>query len=642
MKIKNIFTTLLLSILILTSSVSITKADATNINLTIRDGDTIVFSSTLPLNISGTVSINDLTGNPHDINSKSVLSLINDADIISPDFNISDLEYYDSFGSLYLKCITDSKGNECDNWQYTVNNVYSNIGMDTNILTGGENVYLYFGPQHKTTLSSNTIKTNEDLIVNTEDYDYQNNLWITRTGVTVGITEPDPNNPWTPIEILTNIVDGNGKATFSSIAEGTYNVGIKEDFYFPTEILTVSKIPEPVIMVGGGGSVSGGGSSYTTPTVEIKTKKEFDFKKAFDFLISEQKENGSFGEDMYTDWVTISLVSKEDQNIKTASIIKLIKYLEEFKTSGTFLTDFERHTMALMSLGLNPYNTNGENYIEKITSSFDGKQFGNIEKDNDDIFALIVLANAGYTKEEDIIKNTISYILYKQKENGSWDESIDMTSAAIQSLSLYQPNEEINIALKKAKEFLKQNQKDDGGFDNISSTAWAIQGIVALSEKPEEWIKNENTPIDYIAKNQDMTEIKKDSSTEENINTQNKVWETSYALTALSLKTWNQIMQKFEKPKDIITKEEKNKLEENIEKILSIIKEEKENNKILKTATTNKITKTPISKIEITKKLTNQNIATAISAFDDTKTTNTQTIRKSWFKKLLENIFGNL
>ncbi|PIR68839.1 hypothetical protein COX93_01370 [Candidatus Nomurabacteria bacterium CG_4_10_14_0_2_um_filter_30_12] len=618
MKIKNIFITLLLSIILLTTITNSTKADATDINLTIRDGDTIVFSSIVPLNISEIISINDFTGNPHDIDSKSVLSLINDADTLSTDFNISDLEYYDSFGSLYLKCITDIVGNQCDNWQYTINNIYPETGMDSTILTGGENVYLYFGPQHKTTLNSNEIKTNEDLIVSTEDYDYQNNSWIKRTGVIIGITQPDPNNPWSPIEILTNIVDGNGKATFSLIPEGLYNVGIKEDFYFPTETLTVTKSPEPIIMIGGGGSVSSGGSYYVPlPVIKPDTKKEFDFKKAFDFLILKQKENGSFGEDIYTDWTAISIASKENQDIKTTSIIKLIKYFEEFKTLSTFLTDFERHTMALMSLGLNPYNTNGENYIKKIVDNFDGKQFGDLEKDNDDIFALIVLNNSGYTKEEDIINNTITFILSKQKENGSWDESVDMTSAAIQALSLYQPNEEINIALARAKEFLKQNQKDDGGFGNIFSTAWTIQGILALSEKPEEWIKNNNTPIDYLIKNQDITDIEKNSSTEENINIKNKIWETAYVVTALSNKTWNQIMQKFEKPINTIIVEEKNVLEEKI----------------------NKVSKTPTQK---TKKIANQNISTAISAFDNTKIINNQTIKKNWFKKLLENIFGNL
>src|SRR3989344_6733581 len=127
-----------------------------------------------------------------------------------------------------------------------------------------------------------------------------------------------------------------------------------------------------------------------------------------------------------------------------------------------------------------------------------------------------------------------------------------MTSAGIQAIATeeFSPAK-INTALKKAKEFLKQNQKDDGGWGNVSSTAWAIGGIWALSEKPENWIKNENTPLDYLAINQDIDGgIKNLSAREGGESLQNKIWETAYAITALSGKTWNQIMQKFEKLKE--------------------------------------------------------------------------------------------
>jgi len=288
------------------------------------------------------------------------------------------------------------------------------------------------------------------------------------------------------------------------------------------------------------------GSSQTTISKKIE-KKVFDQKKAFDFLIAQQKENGSFGEDLYTDWVALSLASLENQNQKIGPIIKLTKYLGENKITGTLLTDYERHAMALTAMGLNPYNINGENYIKKITDSFDGKQFGDINEDNDDIFALIVLQNAGFLNEEKIIQNDLAFILNKQKENGSWDESVDLTSAGIQALVFFnQQNEQIRNALTKAREFLKQKQEETGGWNNASSTAWVIGGILALSEKPEDWTKNENTPLDYLAVKQELDdEIK-------GINTESKLWETAYVLTASSLKTWNQIMQKFEKPKLVI------------------------------------------------------------------------------------------
>ncbi len=234
-------------------------------------------------------------------------------------------------------------------------------------------------------------------------------------------------------------------------------------------------------------------------------KAQFDVEKAFDFIISQQKDDGSFGESLYTDWAAFALASENSQ----AGVAGLTKYLNESKLPGGLLTDYERHAMALMALGLNPYSTNGENYIEKIVSDFDGKQFGNPDEDNDDIFALIVLQNAGFAQTDEMINKDINFILDKQKNDGSWDESADMTGAGIEALSTFSPDPgsgEIQNALGKAKEFLKQNQKDDGSFGNVSSTAWAMEGILALNEKPEDWVKNPadggtsgNTPLDYLA-----------------------------------------------------------------------------------------------------------------------------------------------
>jgi hypothetical protein len=161
-----------------------------------------------------------------------------------------------------------------------------------------------------------------------------------------------------------------------------------------------------------------------------------------------------------------------------------------------------------------------------------------------------------------MISNTINFILSKQENDGSWDSSVDMTGAAMEALASFGKNtdplptspggEEISNALAKAENFLKQNQKDNGGWnDNASGTAWIIEGILAQGEKPENWIKNENTPLDYLASIQDTDGGIKDS------NIQNKIWETAYVTSALSSKTWNQTMQKFGKedlPKVIVIK----------------------------------------------------------------------------------------
>lgn len=510
-------------LLVLTIFFTSSQTFAANVSLTIRNGDTFILpTSTFPI-----------------VPGDTVLTVLNAADQADSTWNISNLQHY-SFGD-YVKCITSPSGEACDNWQYTVNNSYPSASVNQYILSDRDTVYLYFGPQNKIILSSNNINTNNTLSVTSQKYDYNDNQWVTRTGVTVGLTQNNPNDSWSPIEIKTNGVDGNGQVVFSAVSAGSYNVGIKEDGYFPTEALTVTN--PPTSRGGGGGALAAIISSSAIPTLSpVPTpviKKEFDIRKAFDFIISQQKEDGSFGEDLYTDWTTIALTRTTDfQSQKD----KLKKYLSEIKISNYQLTDYERHAMALMALGINPYDISGENYIKKITDNFDGKQFGDINKDNDDIFALIVLQNAGYTKDEDIIKNAITLILSKQKEDGSWDESVDMTGAAMESLSAFSPTPGVGESLVKAREFLKQNQKDDGGFGNISSTTWAIEGILASSEKPEDWIKNDNTSLNYLAENQDI-----DGGTK-NDDKKSKLWETAYAVTALSGKTWNQIMQKFEKP----------------------------------------------------------------------------------------------
>lgn len=590
-------------------------ADGPGVNLTIRNGSTIIFSETIPLQPAGSIELNG-----HTLDANSVLSVINDADTLSSEFSISNIEYYDSYGSFYLKCITSSIGNNCDNWQYTVNDAYPGIGMDKKILSGGENIYMYFGPQYKIVLSSNQINTNDSLTATSQEYDYASDSWSVRTGITIGLTQTNLDDPWSPTEIQTSPADANGQAIFSSIAVGNYSIGIKEDFYFPTENLTVEEAPQQSSSGGGGGSkreIDGSNPG--------KAEKKFDVEKALEFLASEQKENGSWGEDIYTDWVAISIASGKNKDQKIESLLNLIKYLSENKISGTLLTDFERRAMTLMSLGLNPYNTQNENYIKKITDNFDSKQFGDINFVNDDIFALIVLQNAGYDEKEDLIEKTITHILSKQKENGSWDESIDLTGAAIESLSAFPSMSGMKESLAKAKEFLKQNQKDDGGWGNVSSTAWAMEGIIALSEKPEDWKKNKKTPLDYLAENQDT-----DGGVKEE-NLQNRLWQTAYTITALSGKTWNQIMQKFEKPKEFITIEEKEVLEAKIEKILTLLENKRSAEKIEKKDTPAKIKKEEKNNVN-----PNMNTANVINSLEN----NNNVKKDSWLKNILIKIFS--
>lgn len=517
-----------------TRTVVVTAPEVVLENVIIRDGGTILFSGAVPLPSSGTVDLVDTSGVSHAIDARSVLALLSAVDATSSLFSISNLEYYPSFDSLYLKCITgNTTGQKCDNWQYTVNSAYFGVGMDKNIVSGGETIYVYFGPQYRVVLDAPEVSEADTVTATAEEYDYQSDTWESRVGVTMGLTQPDPNNPWSPIEVETRMVDEHGQVVFSGISVGSYNVGIKEDFYFPTEALSV---------IGPQVSVSSGGSAGVTRPV-------FNIPLALAFLKDAQSRDGSFGGfDMYTDWVAIAYSATKD--VSRDSLDLLRSYIHAHSELSHSLTDNERHAMALLSLGENPYSFRETDYISPIVRSFDGVQFGDPLLINDDVFALIPLTHAGYTVDDAFIVKSIQFILSKQRVDGSWEGSIDLTSAVIQALEPFTSMDGVSNSLTQAGSYVSARQNNDGGWGNVYSTSWALQASNVLNES---WRKNGNTGYDYLASVQ-STDGAVLSSGE---TLPNRIWATSYAIPALLGKSWNEILHSVSKQesKEVVVSE---------------------------------------------------------------------------------------
>ncbi len=498
----------------------------------IRNSNNIIYNGSYDLPDQGNVDIPDKNGDKHSVDSRSVLALLFNISKSDDSFSLSNLNYDSSFGSFYLKCLTPKNSVEiCDNWQYVVNDTYPLIGIDKNILAGNEKLYIYFGPQNKVVLSSNSITATDSLKVTAEKYDYENNLWTIRTGVTVGITKPDPSNPWSPNDDIKMQVDAvTGEANFYKIPVGSYNVGVKEDFYWPTESLVVRES----VIEGGGGPI---------PVIDIKDKK-FSIPKAIEFLSKNQKSDGSYSNDMYTDWVAIGVSASDDSNLKSS----IKNYIKNNSFNSSLITDNERHAMALMSLNINPYTGTNTDYIKKITDGFDGTQFGDSSLYNDDIFALIVLKNAGYDESDDIIQKDVKYLISKQS-NGNWG-SIDMTAAAIEALRSFDGVEGDSSSISKAENYLLSNQSTDFGFGNSFSTSWVLQSMFSN----DQILKSEN----YLAsKQQDDGGLE---DTGESVDS--RIWSTSYVIPAVLHKTWSSILNIFNKPVISMNSEVTSKTEE--------------------------------------------------------------------------------
>lgn len=267
----------------------------------------------------------------------------------------------------------------------------------------------------------------------------------------------------------------------------------------------------------------------TPPT----SPKVFSVSEAISFLSLNQNENGSFSDGIYTDWVAIAVAKagSEGELIKT----RIYDYLIEQEINSSIITDYERRAMALMSLGINPYSGTSINYIKKITNSFDGAQIGDSSIYNDDIFGLVVLANAGYTSSENIIQVVVDFVISKQNGDGSWS-SIDITAAAIQALKNFEDIEGSTSAISKGLTYLSISQDEDGGYGNSFSTSWASQALSFTLQASE--------TLDYLANQQ-----QDDGGVDEISNLiDNRVWSTSYAIPAVLSLSWNDILDSFSKP----------------------------------------------------------------------------------------------
>lgn len=284
---------------------------------------------------------------------------------------------------------------------------------------------------------------------------------------------------------------------------------------------------------------TGGGNNNDD---DSNVHKDFDVESAIQFLLSKQKSDGSFGAGHYSDWAAIALVAGEENEGRE----KLVSFLKTADDSLSSVTDYERRAMALMALDVNPYNGTSINYIQKIIDNFDGIQIGRRSLVNDDIFAIFPLINAGYSKKDEVIKKTVEFIISKQKLDGSFEGSVDLTAGAIQALSLVSSLSGANQALTNARQYLSSYQQSDGGFGSSFATSWALQAIVSLGESNADWVKNKNTPEDYLSLLQQSDGGVEVATLDENT----RIWTTSYAIPAVLYKSWSDILSSFSKPEN--------------------------------------------------------------------------------------------
>ncbi len=439
---------------------------------------------------------------------------------------------------VFLNSINDNANDDVNGWYWGwFNNLtYGATALNKYVPVEGDSLLLVLNSTPlRLTATSLAPEVGSEITFMAEQFGYDefwNPVWLPATGseVQIGADVFPVSDAATYVRPITTI------DAFSAVAQKASGNFISSP---PVTISPVAPAPEPEPEPSGGGSSQQPSSQSNDPT--------FSLSKAIDFLLGFQEGDGSFGSAMYTDWSILALkaASGNDSARNASALAKEYAADHPLKKSAS-LTDYERRAMALMALKINPYNGTEVNYIEKIVDEFDGTQFGDGDLVNDDIFALLVLAKAGYKSSDEIMKKDVAFVIDEQKSSGAWI-GIDLTAAAVQALRPFASLDGVADALEQGEQYIASGQQADGSYGNIFTLSWAIQALSdgagyggALDKADDALASSQQEDGGFEAVSADPD---------------NRLWATAYAIPAALHKSWSDLLSSFKKIEIVQEKE---------------------------------------------------------------------------------------
>ena len=260
--------------------------------------------------------------------------------------------------------------------------------------------------------------------------------------------------------------------------------------------------------------------------------------RAATWLVAAQNDDGGWGAspdsgsaaDM-TAWAMLGLEAAGRNPLDIASdghnpVGYLRNHVDELRSPG----DLARTILALEGAGVDPRSFGGRNLVAALAKhrrdngSFEGWP-------GSTAFAVIALRTAGATGGLD---HSISWLVKVQNKDGGWGDvpgsgsTADGTGAVMQAI----PGTD---AADRGLGYLRPAQRPSGGFPlggasavNSQSTAWAVQGMLAVGADPASVREGGKSALDYLAARLEADGHYRYSPSSD----QTPVWVTGQALTA--------------------------------------------------------------------------------------------------------------
>lgn len=263
-------------------------------------------------------------------------------------------------------------------------------------------------------------------------------------------------------------------------------------------------------------------------------------ESAASWLVSQQNSDGGWGPSPEsnssletTSWVVLGLEAhgRNPADVSSAGRSAL-DYLRanvgELESSG----ELARTILMLEGAGVDPRSFGGRNVVEALLNR--RRDNGSYEGwPNSTAFAVIALRAAGASGS---LGASTSWLSKVQNDDGGWGDvpgspsTADGTAAVMQAMPDSEP-------AQHGLAYLRNHQRSSGGFAlggsgavNSQSTAWAVQGMLAVGADPNKNKRGGTGALDYLAARQaDDGHYAYSSSSD-----QTPVWVTGEVLAAVA------------------------------------------------------------------------------------------------------------